>query len=84
MFQILLRQHGSNLNIVLELIVIAGALGRAITPVTASVIVASKMSKVNILEIIKKNFFPVILGFSTILVLSLIIMWIIIYIIVIN
>lgn len=74
MFQISLWQHGSNINIVLELIIIAGAIGRAITPVSASVIVASKFSKVNILEIIQKNLFPVIVGFSTVLVLSLIIM----------
>ena len=73
-FQKLQNLHGVNLNIIAELVIISGALGRAIAPISASVIMGAKVGNINLTDIIKKNIIPVISGYSIILIYSLIVM----------
>lgn len=44
-------------------IILAGGLGRAVSPISSAVIIACKMSGVNIMDVVKRNTIPILSGF---------------------
>ncbi|MBQ9659406.1 MAG: C4-dicarboxylate transporter DcuC [Clostridia bacterium] len=55
-------------------IILAGGMGRAISPISSAVIIASKMSDVDIMDVVKRNLIPVLAGFMVLIVSCLIIL----------
>lgn len=57
-----------------EPVILSGGLGRAVAPVSAAVIIACKMSDVEIMDVVKRNIAPVLSGFAASVLAALIIL----------
>ena len=57
-----------------EPVILSGGMGRAVAPVSAAVIIACRMSGVDIMDVVKRNIAPVLSGFVALIIASLVIL----------
>ena len=65
---------GMNLLKMMEPIILAGGIGRAVAPVSAAVIIACRMSGVDFMDVIKRNIMPVIVAFISAMAAAMILL----------